>query len=69
MLGYKPTFSLANVQSISIRSDSVFKRKTLTVKNGQDKVINYYMYYQLSGSSPKKLFASACKGTSSSSMS
>lgn len=69
MLGYKPTFSVANVQSISIRSDSVFKRKTLTVKNGQDKVTNYYMYYQLSEASPKKLFACACKGSSGSSKS
>jgi translation initiation factor 1 (eIF-1/SUI1) len=64
MLGYQPTFSASNVQSISLRQNTVFKRKTITVSTGKDKINKYYLYYQLTNSaSPQKLYACGCKGT------
>jgi translation initiation factor 1 (eIF-1/SUI1) len=66
MLGYQPTFSATNVKSISIRQNTVFKRKTITVSSGKDNINRYYLYYQLTNSaSPQKLYACGCKGTNS----
>lgn len=68
MLGYQPTFNANNVQNISIRQDTVFKRKTITVSTGVDKINKYYLYYQLTNAaSPQKLYACGCKGTNSNS--
>lgn len=66
MLGYQPTFSANNVQNISVRQNTVFKRKSITVSTGKDKINKYYLYYQLTNSaSPQKLYACGCKGTNS----
>ena len=68
MFGYQPTFSPNNVKTISIRQNTVFKRKTITVSTTDNKIIRYYMYYQLvNNENPQKLYVCACKGTSGSS--
>ena len=67
MFGYQPTFTAKNVKSISIRQNTVFKRKTITVLTSDNKIIRYYMYYQLINTIPQKLYACFCKVTSSSS--
>lgn len=63
MIGYKPTFTPANVQNISVRQNNAFKRKSLLVITTQKIVYNYYMYYKLNNLSQEKLYACACKGS------
>lgn len=66
IIGYKPTFTPANVQNISVRQNNVFKRKSLLVITTKKTVSNYYMYYKLNDLSQEKLYACACKGSDSS---
>lgn len=64
--GFKPAFTKSSVKKVLLRENSVFRRKTIVVKDGDSKVSKYFMYFKLNAEGEEQnLFHCVCRGTTS----
>ena len=59
--GFRPSFSRTSVKKVTLRENSIFRRKTLRVVHESHKVDKYFMYFKVDGNNYEKMFSCVCK--------
>jgi hypothetical protein len=64
VFGFRPPFARTSVKKVTLRENSVFRRKMIrvrTVVNGNIKIEKYFMYFKLTANGAEKFASCLCK--------